>query len=494
MLKTAFLLLALAAPSHAVPAFQEEANVVRLSSAVLQSTATIGGAPHYFYIRGSTLVYSATTADDGLSFIEDAGIRLSTSTSPQLAISSITGLAIIPLAAGGYRMLYAAVSTGPTNNLYSIVSATSSDGLAWANDTGTRLGNANGSTGFIGSPSLLKMSSGKWRIYYTANTDNTAAAANRGIYTGQSSDEGLTFPTTAQALAPRAGDVAAMKRTDGKIRLLYTAPTASTSTVNSAVYSLISAYGDVDGSLFSAEAGIRLSTISTGGFLSSPFVLRSTESWRWRMYYNYTPFTTPQLSTASVFSASTFAADPTSITPSTVLRTGGVTTFTIKGEIFSPAPTLQLRQGNSVMNQTAAPTVADDQNISVNFNVFDQPLGLWDLAVTNDNGIAGTLSRAVNMDFAAGSVTLTDNLLRPRSGTRTTIVANTFNDGRLTVRLYTLRGDLVATLFDSTQGAGTTTLFWDGKTALGNTVASGVYLLRVIGQKIDTKEKIVVIK
>ena len=70
----------------------------------------------------------------------------------------------------------------------------------------------------------------------------------------------------------------------------------------------------------------------------------------------------------------------------------------------------------------------------------------------------------------------------------------TFNDGPLSVKLYTPTGGLVKTLYDSYAPSGTTTLFWDGTTAAGHTVASGLYLLRTVGQKIDSSEKIVVIK
>ena len=37
-------------------------------------------------------------------------------------------------------------------------------------------------------------------------------------------------------------------------------------------------------------------------------------------------------------------------------------------------------------------------------------------------------------------------------------------------------------------------MFWDGKTASGATAASGVYLLKATGFKLNTMQKIVLIK
>ena len=104
------------------------------------------------------------------------------------------------------------------------------------------------------------------------------------------------------------------------------------------------------------------------------------------------------------------------------------------------------------------------------------------------------MANALKVDFSPGTVRLTDNLIRPRNGTQTKIDAMTFNAGHLAVKLYTLNGGLVKTLYDDYAPEGTTTLFWDGRTGLGHTVASGVYLLRTVGQKISTSDKIVVIK
>jgi hypothetical protein len=492
MIKTAFLTLCLSATAHAAPIFVEEVGV-RLSSAVLQGATAgqISGSAHFYYLRGSSAVFSATTPDSGQSFIADAGVRLSTMTQPVLAISSITGLCVLPLSGGGWRMLYSAISTNSAGaSIYGIYSATSTDGLAWANDTGTRL---SGGTGFVGSPSLVNLGANQWRLYYTANNDGTTVRANRRLFTALSSDQGRDFGSsvTIAGFNSQVGEVAAIARTDGRVRLFYTAPLTG-STTNSTIISALSS--DANGTSFAAEGASGVSTTAASGFLSSPFVLRSTETWRWKLYYDYTPFPVA-VSSANVFSATVFAPDPGFLSPSTVLNSGA-SGLTINGEIFqgpTPPPTLQLSQGNVNVSGTNV-GCTNDQTLTATFNMTGQAIGYWNLTVVNANGTSAILPNALNVTFPNGSVTLTDNLLRPRNGTKTKIVIETFNPGPLAVKIYTTTGGLVNTLFDSYAPMGVTTLLWDGTTAAGHTVASGVYLLETVGQKLTSGEKIVVIK
>jgi hypothetical protein len=497
MLLTALLVSALAAPASAAPAFVKEGGI-RISSAVLQGGTvnqipTMVG-PHFYYVRNGTAVFSGAAAAGGQSFTEEPGVRLSTVTLPQLAISSVTGLSVLALNGGGFRMLYAAISTNAAGDFrYSIHSATSADAMSWANDTGTRI-SVNGGAAFVGHPSLVKLGTGRWRLYYTANIDGSTTTANRRLFTALSADQGRNFTGEAQLSISNGpvGEVAAIQRTDGRIRLFYTAPLTG-ETTNSTILSALTTAADTDGSAFSKETGVRLATNPAAGFLSSPYVLRSTETWRWKLYYNYTPFAAA-VSTAEVFSASAFAPDPTSISPETVFRTSGAQTFTVKGESFSGGGMGFVLSHGAVNVPGALVSITDDQTASVAFDLTNQDLGFWDLTVTNANGAVGTLSNALKVDFAGGTVLMTDNLLRPRDGTRTRADVMTFNDGHLTVKIYTPSGGLVTTLFDSYAPAGTTTLFWDGKTASGHVVASGLYVLRAVGQKIDSREKIVVIK
>jgi flagellar hook assembly protein FlgD len=62
------------------------------------------------------------------------------------------------------------------------------------------------------------------------------------------------------------------------------------------------------------------------------------------------------------------------------------------------------------------------------------------------------------------------------------------------IKLYTLNGTLVCTLFDGDVPAGEGSVDWFGNNSAGNRVASGVYLVNMSGPGINKTQKIVVVK
>jgi len=94
----------------------------------------------------------------------------------------------------------------------------------------------------------------------------------------------------------------------------------------------------------------------------------------------------------------------------------------------------------------------------------------------------------------SGSVALTDNLFRPLKGLNCKIDVTIFVGGDITIKVYTLNGGLVRTIYDGPANAGVLSRFWDGKTDNGNLVASGLYFIHVKGPNTNKTEKVVVIK
>ncbi|MBI4055203.1 MAG: hypothetical protein HY402_03620 [Elusimicrobia bacterium] len=477
-------LLFLPASLRAVPSFTKEADI-RLSSAAPQAvTGTFPGTGRFYFVRDNIEIRSASSSN-GINFVEESGIRISTFTTPDLDVSSITAASVLGLNAGGFRMLYSAITS--TGN-FRIYSATSSDGSSWTNETGTRMEVSGGLT-YVSSPRLVELSNGDWRLYYIQDKNGGNQIEDRQVFSSLSTNEGLNWTTGVVLVADEAGEVGASVLTNLKIRLYYTSP-LSGQTTHTQVLSVLSK--DANGNTFDFESGVRLSTGTSDGALSFPFLVRSTESFRWRMYYNFTaPGST---GTPQMLSALTLDPDPQSLSPSTVFRTDSTSTFTLNGEIFSGAPTAKLtKAGESDIPGTSL-TRVDDQKITVTFDTQNKTLGLWNLVVTNDDGKSTTLSNALFIDFAPGNVKLTDNLLRPRLGTQTRVDVTVFKAGRVTLRLYTFNGELVATLSDEDRPEGSFTVFWEGRTGQGNTVASGIYLLHALGPKLDAIRKIAVIK
>lgn len=491
------LLWALAAPASAVPVFNKE-NGISLSSATPQAftgendlgvgvynnlrmyylPAVSSAAPH---ASSGTAILSATSVD-GVTWVKETGVRVDTNTVPSVSASSITGASLQPLTGGGFRMLYSIVST---TGAFRIHSATSANGLAWANEAAVAVDGA--STTYVGVPRLVVLNSGDWRMYYTRDFNGGDDLPHRQIFTALSSDQGATWGPSSVVLSTTAYESGAAKLTDGRIRLFYSQPPSAGS---SATVILSALSSDALGTSFTAEEGVRLSTPVTTGALSSPVPVRSTDSFRWRLYYNYYEAFN---STGDVRSALTGAPAPLAVTPATVFRTAASNSLAISGEIFSPGAAASITRGAVTIAGTGV-TRTNDQSMSATFATQGQELGLWDLTVTNADGVPAVKANALLIDYAPGSVSLTDNLLRPRNGTSTLIDIETFNAGRISVRVYASDGTPIRTLFDGEHAEGSFGFAWDGKNAAGATVPSGLYFVAVNGPKIAVKSKIIVIR
>ena len=67
-------------------------------------------------------------------------------------------------------------------------------------------------------------------------------------------------------------------------------------------------------------------------------------------------------------------------------------------------------------------------------------------------------------------------------------------DGRASLKIYNLRGELVTTLIDSDLQAGPHSMQWNGKDASGKSVASGSYLVRLVAPDKVTSRQITLVK
>lgn len=114
--------------------------------------------------------------------------------------------------------------------------------------------------------------------------------------------------------------------------------------------------------------------------------------------------------------------------------------------------------------------------------------------IVHSSSISLGLSNAINLTAAQTELTAYNNLLTPGQGQKATIKYAVGGPGHLTVKLYTVTGRLVATLFDGDVASGKGAVDWDGRNAAGNVVASGVYVVRADGPGLRLTQKIVVVK
>ena len=79
---------------------------------------------------------------------------------------------------------------------------------------------------------------------------------------------------------------------------------------------------------------------------------------------------------------------------------------------------------------------------------------------------------------------------------RTTFEFNLPREGRVALRIYNLRGQLVRELGSRTMAAGPTRLEWAGRDGRGSTVASGTYFYRLMldGEQLGKTRKMSLLK
>ncbi len=466
---------------HASPNFTREAGV-RVSSGIPYSVEG-ASAPYRLYFTRDLFQIVSATSSDGLNWTQESGVRVSSETIPILIFGSFTytGASVLKLTSGGYRMVYSAATS---TSGWVIANATSTDGLAWANQGLIFTSSAT----FIGNPQVVKLVDGNWRMYFLRDSNGGDDVADRQVLTSLSTDQGATWSAVTLALTSPASGLSAVVRSDDRPRLYLTRPLTQ-ETTSSVVISVLASSSQ--GSTFDVESGTRLSTASSSGSLNSAVVFSSTDSVRWRMLFGFNLFPS---TLSNILSATTQDPDPQALSPSQVVRTAPATAFTISGEVFESTPTVALtRSGETDISGTSL-IYNSDLSVTATFDTSNRAIGYWNLTMTNPAGHQTVLANALLITFLSGNLVLTDNLLRPRTGARTRIDVQIFDGGQVELSVYTLDGQLVNSLYRDQTPIGTLTRYWDGTTGDGNPVASGVYFIKATGPKLDEKEKVVVIR
>lgn len=476
------LLCALAAPAAAAPSFDLQ-DGVRISSADVHAVTPIpGGLRMYFSTAAHYGVFSASSTD-GLAWTLEPGVRLSTGAGAyNFDAGSITAMGVYldpALAGGPWRAYYVGVST----NGHAVLSAVSADGLTWTPD-GDFAGFFGGARVYDAKPYFA--GSDKVYLYYVRDAGPPHSADARRVYLTQSDDGGDTFSGETLAL-PTTGawrvDVSTL--TSGTVRLYVSEPAVNTSTV-----SRVLAADSSTGLSFGSDPEVVFSTDAARNELEAFSVARSTDGFRWRLYFTSR---LDQSATSYAYSALTSSPVVTSVTPAVVYNNDAAVSFTVAGEIFDPAIAAFTLAGPAALTINSV-TWVSDMELTVNATPTGAPLGKYAATAVNPDGASGSLADALTVDYRPGYVGLTDNLFRPLTGARARVDATVFNSGIIKADVYTINGGLVKKLYEAPAAVGTTTFFWDGSTDGGRTAASGLYLLHVTGPKLKETTKIVLIK
>lgn len=483
-LNSAWLLLFLSAlgavtapAARAVPNFATERTVL-LSTGSPQQIIEHFGTYRLYFVRDGFTVHSATSSDR-MNWSVEAGVRLSTGIAPGLDASSITHVNVMTMPTTGYRMLYSAESS---TGIFTVLSATSTDGLTWYKEDKIRLWISSGTTR-VRSPRTINPSNGLWRMFFVQDT----GGGNFDIRSATSTDAGQIWSLDAGTRVTGAfSELSVSTLTDGRTRLIYSA-LASGTTVSRSLGAALSLSTN---SLTFVDEGVFYSTPATSGEAGFPLVARTSETFRHRIYFGYKSVNSTVTVMHSMLSV---APDIESFSISSASVSDAAFTATLKGEVFGTTPTVTLARGVNTL-PVSGMTRNSDQSLSFTVNPFNAAEGTYTLTVTNPDSSTDTINAAIAINVPGGEMTLTDNLFRPRNGTSVTVSAQAFAAGRVSIRVYDIAGRLVRTLFDEDRAAGTTTVSWDGGTDSGKAAVSGVYLIHASGPRLDITKKAVLIR
>lgn len=93
-----------------------------------------------------------------------------------------------------------------------------------------------------------------------------------------------------------------------------------------------------------------------------------------------------------------------------------------------------------------------------------------------------------------GGVTILNNVINATKGEHVVVKVDMPENGRLNVIVMTLDGNIISYLNRGKVEAGENYFTWDGKNRNGNSVARGMYFVRVTGPGIDETRKVMVVK
>lgn len=484
-LATFLLWTGLVRAGFCAPEFTLE-ETVSLSSATLHCVLPVSGGYRMYFTTPSAYAVMSATSSDGITWGVENGVRISTAaggfySSSITAVGAYSGTSV---SSGPYRAYYVGLSS---TGIYSVLSATSTDGLTWGRDADFLMQFGGGSRRVL-SLAPYFLGSGKAVLYYIRDNGGAPDPYSYRVYAATSSDSGNSFSGETEVLSSSGVfHVAVSSITGGTLRLFASASLLGDATAAR----VISADAAGSDGLDFGDPELAFSTNPHTNAIGGLAVTRSTDTYSWRMHLG---LRLGASATDYVRSALTLSPEIYSFSPAAAYIDDPATDFTLTGEIFcSTPPAVFITKGADTVPVVSVTRVSD-LRLTVRANPNGRPLGTYTVTVTNPDGRSAALGGALKLDYRPGLVAMTDNLFRPLKGVTAKIITTIFYPGDVTIKIYTLNGGLVRDLYRGPAAAGVTTYAWDGKTDSGAVAASGLYFVRVKGPKTDVKEKIVLIK
>jgi hypothetical protein len=128
------------------------------------------------------------------------------------------------------------------------------------------------------------------------------------------------------------------------------------------------------------------------------------------------------------------------------------------------------------------------QEASRQAGILDRALAWLDLAAVG--GDAAALTSAIEKPNIPDQLVLQQNYPNPfNPATRITVGVPNGHTESLSLKVYNVRGQLVATLFEGNRNPGYHTFQWNGENSRGQAVSSGIYFARLVtGNHVMTRK------
>ncbi|MEW6070630.1 MAG: PKD domain-containing protein, partial [Candidatus Thermoplasmatota archaeon] len=253
---------------------------IRIADGSVPYIITLDDGRYRLYYNNPQGIFSAIS-NDGLNFVKEFGIRLTSTDIPNDPEWHVHGATVIRLDNGSYRMYYVGATGGggPGEAIHRIFSAISTDGLNFTRE-GIRI-ESNGTIdrGWASVPEIVRTFDGKYRLYYCSGGGGGSAISDDGLNFVREYGPGVEKPTGVFGCDP-----AVYKIPNGTYRIFCTSPSGPMPPwyLEKGIYSCWSA----DGLDFTLEPGVR---ISPGGMYDAENVLDPTvirlSNGTFRMYY-----------------------------------------------------------------------------------------------------------------------------------------------------------------------------------------------------------------
>ncbi|OGR57853.1 MAG: hypothetical protein A2X36_01705 [Elusimicrobia bacterium GWA2_69_24] len=151
-----------------------------------------------------------------------------------------------------------------------------------------------------------------------------------------------------------------------------------------------------------------------------------------------------------------------------------------------------------VSSHNASGMITGSARLAPGFNDRFPGAGTVHLEVFGQNRLGNVqslgFSQPLNLSTNRAALTAFNNIFNPMKGEKATFRYDIQDAGHVRLRLFTLSGNLVATLIDEDKPAGKGSLDWAGANLNGVRVASGIYYLNLQAPGINETKKVIVVK